>query len=77
MQAIFDTLKYTKGAEAIGIKREHAEYQAQQMALLINDTLATKQDLIMLKNDLIIKIGGMLAAYSLFIISVITFVIKH
>lgn len=28
----FDTLEYTKGAEAIGIKREHAEYAAKSMA---------------------------------------------
>ncbi len=41
----FDTLKYTKGAEAIGVKREHAEYQAEQMYNLIETTLSTKNDL--------------------------------
>jgi hypothetical protein len=55
MRATFDTLDYTKGAEAIGIKREHAEYQARAMAKMINDTLVTKNDLHLvetsLKND--------------------------
>ena len=42
---IFDTLKYTKGAEKVGIPREHAEYQAQEIAKLITDELVTKSDL--------------------------------
>jgi hypothetical protein len=58
MRATFDTLDYTKGAEEIGIKREHAEYQARQFAKIINENLATKSDLekvgTSLKNDLLL-----------------------
>lgn len=52
MSNIFNTLEYTKGAEAIGIKREHAEYQALQMAKLIDDTFATKRDLYSMEKDI-------------------------
>lgn len=39
---IFDTLKFVKGAESVGIKPEHAEFQANELAKLINDQLVTK-----------------------------------
>ncbi|CAB4133942.1 hypothetical protein UFOVP265_29 [uncultured Caudovirales phage] len=56
----FDTLKYTKGAIAIGTPQEQAEYQAQQIAMLIEDTVATKKDLRDLEYRLIIKLGSMM-----------------
>ncbi len=39
---MFDTLKYTKDAIAAGFTREQAEFQAEKMAELINDSLVTK-----------------------------------
>ena len=62
MTILFNTLEYSKGAEAIGIKREHAEYQAEQMAKLIDNNLSTKNDLIHLEQRLTIKLGSMLIA---------------
>jgi hypothetical protein len=41
---LFDTLKFTQGAESIGIKREHAEYLAEQIALH-RGSLISKVDL--------------------------------
>ena len=53
---IFDTLEYTKGAEKVGIPREQAEYQAQEIAKLLTNELITKSDLVnassIQKNDL-------------------------
>jgi hypothetical protein len=46
MSATFDTLEYTKGAEAVGFKRDQAEYQAGQMAKLIDNQLVTKSLLV-------------------------------
>lgn len=65
----FDTLEYTKGAEAIGIKREHAEYTAKKIAYIvkdINDASLTKSyfeekltsELQSLKQELTIRLGG-------------------
>jgi len=69
MAVVFDTLNYTKGAVAVGIKREHAEYQAEQMIRLIDASLATKSDIQDLKKDLIqmeqrilIKLGSIMIA---------------
>lgn len=45
MAAIFDTLQYTKRAKLVGIPDEHAEFQALEIASLINDKLVTKADL--------------------------------
>jgi diacylglycerol kinase family enzyme len=73
MSGIFDSLDYTKGAEAIGIKREHAEYQAQQMAKLIDNSLATKVDLLQLEQRLLIKLGSLMIAG----IGILGFILKH
>lgn len=49
---MFDTLQYTKGAEKVGIRREHAEYQAEQLLKLVNDELATKKDIHEIRKDI-------------------------
>lgn len=35
MNVLFDTLDYARGAERVGIIREHAEYQADQLAKIV------------------------------------------
>lgn len=45
MTILFDASKYIKGAEEVGIVRAHAEYQAQQIAALVYNNLATKRDI--------------------------------
>jgi hypothetical protein len=52
MAIFFDTLEYVKGAEAIGMQKEHAEYQAKQLANLVDNNLATKTDILVLKKDI-------------------------
>lgn len=42
---MFDTLKYAKGLEAVGVPREQAEAQALMFSEFVEDALATKQDL--------------------------------
>jgi len=84
---MFDTLKYTNGAIQAGYTREQAEYQANEMALLIEETLAKKEDLQGLeislkkeidriKNDLIIKLGGLMIICSSAIIGVLGLIMK-
>jgi hypothetical protein len=77
MAALFDTLKYTKSAEAVGIPRKHAEFQAEEMAKLIDNTLATKNDLKDLELRLLIKMGTMMVVCSGLIMSVLGFIMKH
>ena len=46
MSERFDILEQVKGAEAIGIKREHAKYYAHEFAKLYAYSSATKTDLL-------------------------------
>jgi hypothetical protein len=67
----FDTLQYAKRLKAVGVPEKQAEVQAEMMAETIEDKLATKKDLEQVKselkrdieaskNELLIKLGGMI-----------------
>ncbi len=69
----FDTLAYAKKLKAAGFTEQQAEVQAQAFAEIIEERLATKQDIellrrdmkeleLRLKHDLTLRMGGMLAA---------------
>lgn len=64
--AIFDTLVYAKKPKAAGFTDAQAEIQAQTLAAIIEERLATKHDLkeleLRLKLDLTLRSGGMLVA---------------
>jgi len=75
--AIFDTLAYAKKLKAVGFTDEQAEVQAETFAEIIDEKLATKQDLkeleislkrdmkeleLRLKHDLTFRFGTMIAA---------------
>ncbi len=69
MSAIaFDALSYAKKLKKVGFTEEQAEVQAETLSAIINSNLATKhdienirKDIELLKHDLILKLGGMLA----------------
>ena len=57
----FDTHAYVKKLKAVGVTEEQAEVQAETLAGLISDQLATKQDIELLRRDIKeveIKISG-------------------
>ena len=73
----FDTLAYTKKLKAAGVPEKQAEIQAETFAEIIEERLATKQDLkemeitlrrdmkeleLRLKHDLTIRMGTITAA---------------
>ena len=69
----FDTLAYSKRLQELGFTREQAEGFAQIQREIIDDRLATKQDLLAVKTELqqqmkdleyrlTIRLGGMMAA---------------
>lgn len=63
MKAIpFDTLAYANKLMQAGFTKAQAEIQAETLAELINDNLATKRGLQELENRLILKLGAMMAA---------------
>jgi hypothetical protein len=49
---IFDTLAYSKKLKEAGFTELQAEVQAEALAELIDDKLATKQDIVLLKKDI-------------------------
>ncbi len=61
---VFDTLAYAKKLKSAGFTEEQAEVQAEALAGLVNEQLATKRDLneleMRLKHDLTIRLGGMM-----------------
>ena len=63
---VFDTHAYVKKLKAVGFTEEQAEVQAETLASLVGEQLATKRDLqemeLRLKHDLTLRLGGMLAA---------------
>jgi len=74
---VFDTHAYVKKLKAVGFTEEQAEVQTEVVSVLIDEQLATKQDLktleaglkqdmkeleIRLKHDLTVRLGAMMAA---------------
>ena len=65
----FDSLAYVKKLKAVGVPEEQAEVQAEAFAEIIEERLATKQDILSLKRDmkelelrLTLRLGAMMTA---------------
>jgi hypothetical protein len=58
----FDTLTYAKKLKASGFTEQQAEVQAEAMAELVNEQLATKRDLKELEMSLVLRLGGIMVA---------------
>ena len=72
----FDTLAYAKKMKELGFTDMQAEGQAEELANIIDDQIATKLDLELLKKDLIIKLGSMIMASFVATISILGFLIR-
>ena len=48
----FDTLSYAKKLKAAGFTEQQAEVQAEAFAEIIEERLATKQDIVLLQRDI-------------------------
>ena len=59
---MFDTLKYSRLLEAVGVSRDQAEAHIKIFAEIVEDDLATKQELKELDYRLIIKLSAVLGA---------------
>ncbi len=59
---VFDSLEYTKKLESVGVPPAQAAVHAEVMMHLIEEKLATKQDLEMLMYKLTVRFGSMLIA---------------
>lgn len=71
---VFNTLEYAKRLEASGFTRQQAEAQANIMTEIVDEKMATKQDLRELEYRMTIRFGGMLAAAVAVLAALITFV---
>jgi len=61
MSAIaFDILAYAKKLKEAGFTEQQAEIQAEAMAELVNEQLATKRDLRELEMRLVLRLGTMM-----------------
>ena len=57
---VFDTHAFVKRLTGVGMPEEQAEALADEQAKLIDERLATKDDLERLEQRLIIRLGGMM-----------------
>jgi hypothetical protein len=69
---MFDTLRYAKILEGVGFSKEQAETSIEILLEIMEEKLATKEDLQLLKADLTIRMGAMLATS----IAILTALIK-
>ncbi len=72
---VFDTHAYVKKLKAVGFTEEQAEVQTEVVSVLIDDQLATKQDLkeleLQLKHDLTLRLGAMMAASMAIVVAIV------
>ena len=71
---VFNSLNYAKRLEQAGFTRQQAEVQANIMTEIVDEKIATKQDLRVLEYRITIRLGGMLAAAVAVLDALITFV---
>lgn len=71
---VFNSLNYAKRLEQAGFTREQAEAQANIMTEIVDEKIATKQDLRELEYRLTIRFGSMLAASVALLAALITLV---
>ena len=57
---IFNTLQYSNRLKKAGVCEEQANVHAEAIADLVDNRMATKKDLEQIKNNLLIKLGGMM-----------------
>jgi hypothetical protein len=65
----FNAISYSNKLKDAGVQNKIAEIHAEEMSNLINNEMATKQDLALLKNEMIIKLGSIVITCT-FIISI-------
>lgn len=69
---MFNTLLYTKKLEAVGISREQAETHIQIIADIVEEDVATKQDLRDLEYRLVLKISTIIGAMLTLALAIVT-----
>lgn len=69
---MFNTLRYAKRLEDVGFSKEQAETSIEILSEIMEEKLATKEDLQLLKADLTVRMGAMLATS----IAILTALIK-
>lgn len=72
---MFDTLRYSKTLEAVGVSRDQAEAHVRIIAEIVEGDLATKRDLKELEYRLIIKMGALVTAVVALAVAVLKLII--
>lgn len=73
---MFNTLKYARKLEEVGVSRDQAEAHVQIIAEIIEGDVATKQDLKELEYRLIIKLGAVVGTIMTLAIAVTAAIAK-
>lgn len=73
---VFDTLAYAKKLKAAGFTEEQAEVQAEGIAEIIDEKLATKKDLLELEERLTYRLTMRLGSMIVAAVSILAVIIK-
>ena len=73
---MFNTLKYARMLEEAGFSRDQAETSIRILVEIMEDKLATKQDIRELESRLTLRVGTMLAASVTLITAIVTAIHK-
>jgi hypothetical protein len=72
----FNAITYANRLKKALDKNEMADIQAEELSNLINNDLATKQDLLNLKNEMIIKLAAITVSCTMATIGFLAFFIR-
>ena len=67
---VFDTLQCSKRLQEAGFTQQQAEAQAEEIAMVINEQLATKRDLEDRSYKLTIRLGSIVVAAAAFLAAI-------
>lgn len=71
-----DILKYEHALKDAGVTNAQAEIHARGLAEILDNNVATKQDLLLLKNEIIIKLSSVMAGMFLLCTTILGLLIK-
>jgi hypothetical protein len=73
---MFNTLRYAKRLEEVGVSRNQAEAHIQIIAEIVEDDVATKQDLKELEHRLVIRLSTIMMAIVSLVATIATIAAK-
>lgn len=76
---IYNAITYASRLKSAGVPSDVADIHAEEISNIINNEIATKKDLLILKNEIVIKLGSIVIGSTVIlsiVLGVLGFVLK-